>query len=315
MNVKIQETAPGDYGSKTGRLTEDLGFDVLVIDQPEQSNGVLPNGERKGDATVASTLIYGREDAVLTDPAFTTEQAKTIGDWVDAHRRNLTDIFVTHGHGDHWFGAELLAARFGARIVATSGTITQMHAAIAARPLLWDKVYPGIPSTSVKAVTVPDNRLPLEGHECVIVEVGRADTEGNTVLHIPDLQLVVAGDVIYNGAHMYLGESFAARGFNLWRKAIDKVVALNPSHIVCGHQNRSLDDAAARTIAETRQYLAVAEHLLTTESTAEEFFFAMINRYPDYVARTVLWASASGIYGVREHPGDDVAQLLLAGWL
>ena len=32
----------------------------------------------------------------------------------------MTDIFVTHGHGDHWFAAGLLAERFGARIVAFS---------------------------------------------------------------------------------------------------------------------------------------------------------------------------------------------------
>jgi glyoxylase-like metal-dependent hydrolase (beta-lactamase superfamily II) len=315
MNIQTHETAAREDRTEAGHLSGEFGYEVLVIDQPEQSNGALPNGERKGDATVSTTLIYGSEDAVLIDTAFTTDQAKAIGDWIETHARNLTDIFVTHGHGDHWFAAELLSDRFDARIVASAGTIVQMHAAVAARPLLWDKVYPGIPSTSVKAVGLPDNRLSLEGHQCIIVEVGHADTEDNSVLHVPELELVVAGDVIYNGAHMYLGECFAAGGFGSWRGAIDKVEALNPSHIVCGHQNKNLDDQSARTIAETRQYLATAEQLLATENTAEDFFFAMIDSYPDYVARTVLWASASGIYGIREHPGEDVAPLLLAGWL
>ena len=35
----------------------------------------------------------------------------------------------------------------------------------AARPLLWDKVYTGIPPSPVTAVTVPDNRFTLEGHD------------------------------------------------------------------------------------------------------------------------------------------------------
>ena len=295
--------------------TATLTYDVFVNDPPSQNNGLLPNGEPKGGSPVASTLIYGSEDAVLTDPAFTTDQAHALGDWVAGKGRNLTDIFITHGHGDHWFAAGLLAERFGARVVATAGTIAQMHANIAARPILWDKVYPGIPPSPVTAVMVPGNRFTLEGHDLVIVEVGHSDSDDTSVLHIPDLGLVVAGDVIYNGAHLWLGESVVVGGFGPWRDAIDKVEALKPRHIVCGHQNRQLDDDAERTIAETRQYLDDADELLRTENTAVDFFNAKIERYTNHLARTVLWASASALYGVREHPGEDIGQILVAGWL
>ena len=243
------------------------------------------------------------------------DQAQALGDWVAGKGRNLTDIFITHGHGDHWFAAGLLAERFGARVVATAGTIAQMHVSVAARPFLWDKVYPGIPPSPVTAVTVPGNRLVLEGHEMVMVEVGHADTEDNSVLHIPELGLVVAGDVIYNGAHVYLGEAVTVGGFGPWRDAIDKVEALRPRHIVAGHQNKQLDDDAGRTIAETRQYLDDADELLRTESTAVGFFNAKVERYPDLLARTVLWAGATALYGVREHPSEEVGQILVAGWL
>ena len=295
-----------------------IAYDVFVNDPPPQDNGFLPNGDPKGGSPVASTLIYGAQDAVLTDPGFTADRARALGDWVAAKGRNLTDIFVTHGHGDHWFAAGLLADRFGARVVATPGTIAQMHVSVAARPLLWDRVYPGIPPSPVTAVTVPGNRLTLEGHDLVMVEVGHADTDDNSVLHVPDLALVVAGDVIYNGAHIYLGESVTVGGFGPWRDAIDQVEALRPRHIVAGHQNKHLDDDARRTIAETRQYLDDSDELLRTESTAVGFFNAKVARYPDYLARTVLWAGASAVYDVREHPGEnaeDLAQILVAGWL
>ena len=140
-----------------------------------------------------------------------------------------------------------------------------MRGNAAARPLLWDKVYTGIPPTPVTAVTVPDNRFTLEGHELVIVEVGNTDSDDTTVLHVPDLDLVVAGDVIYNGVHMYLAQPAIEGGFGPWRAAIDKVEALKPRHIVAGHQNKELDDDAERTIAETRQYLDDAQALLRTE--------------------------------------------------
>ena len=227
----------------------------------------------------------------------------------------MTDIFITHGHGDHWFAAGLLAERFGARVVATASTIAQMQGNVATRPLLWDKLYAGlIPPSSVTAVTVPDNRFTLEGHDLVMVDVGHGDADGNSVLHVPDLGLVVAGDVIYNGVHMYLGQS-ATTGFGPWREAIDKVEALGPRHIVCGHQDKRLDDDAKRTIEQTRQYLDDADDLLRTENTAVGFFNAKIERYPDYLGRLILWVTARALYGVREHPGENPAQITLSSWL
>ena len=292
-----------------------LAYDVFVNDPPPQ-DGFLPNGEPKRFSPMASTLIYGGEDAVITDPGMTEDQARTLGDWVAAKGRNVTDIFITHGHGDHFFAAGLLAERFGARVVATDGTIAQMHGSVATRPLLWDKLYPGlIPPSPVTAVTVPDNRVTLEGHDLVMVDVGHGDADDNSVLHVPDLGLVVAGDVIYNGVHMYLAQRAVVGSFDPWRNAIDKVASLKPRHIVAGHQKKQLDDDASCTIAETWQYLDDADELLETKPTAIEFFEAKIERYPNHLGRTVLWAGACGLYGVREHPEQDVAQVVLDAWL
>jgi glyoxylase-like metal-dependent hydrolase (beta-lactamase superfamily II) len=166
----------------------------------------------------------------------------------------------------------------------------------------------------VTAVTVPGNRLALEGEDLVIVEVGHTDTEATSVLHAPDLGLVVAGDVIYNGAHLYLSESWLA-GLENWRSAIDQVESLGARHIIAGHQNSKLDDDAARTIADTREYLDVAEELLRTENTAVDYFNAMVERYPDRLGRTVLWATAQAVFGIREHPGEDPVQFIAGGWL
>jgi glyoxylase-like metal-dependent hydrolase (beta-lactamase superfamily II) len=294
--------------------TDGLTHDVFINDPPPQDNGVLPNGEPRLFPPLASTLISGAQDAVLIDPGFTAERVRVLGDWVASKDRNVTDIFITHGHGDHWFATGLLAERFGARVVATAGTMSQMHANVAARPFVWDKVYPGIPPSPVTAVTVPGDRFTLEGKDLVIVEVGHTDTEATSVLHVPDLGLVVAGDVIYNGAHLYLSESSLA-GLNKWRSAIDQVEALGARHIVAGHQDSKLDDDAARTIADTREYLDVAEEQLRTQNTAADYFNAMVERYPDRLGRTVLWATAQAVFGIREHPGEDPTQFIAAGWL
>jgi hypothetical protein len=114
---------------------------------------------------------------------------------------------------------------------------------------------------------------------------------------------------------MFLGESVLVGGFGPWREAIDKVEALKPRRIVAGHQNNQIDDDAERTITETRQYLDDADELLRTENTAVDFFNAKVERYPTHPGRTVLWAGASALYGVREHPEGDIAHIIGAGFL
>ena len=291
-----------------------LSYDVFVNDPPPQS-GRLPNGEPKLFSPMASTLVYGDTNAILTDPGLTAGQAKVLGDWVAAKNRNVTDIFITHGHGDHWFAADSLAKQFGARIVATTGTIQQMRAGLGTRPLIWDKIYTDIPESPVTAVAVPGNLLAVDGHEARIVEVGNTDTTDTSVLHVPDLDLVVAGDVIYNGVHMFLGQAVVVDGsLRPWRAAIDMVEALAPRHIVAGHQNKQHDDDARRTIEETRQYLDDADDAMRTQHSALDYFNAKIARYPNHLGRTVLWATANAIYDAREAPGEDVRQILVRSW-
>ena len=78
--------------------TDELTYDAFISDPPPQDNGALPNGEPRLFPPLASTLISGAEDAVLVDPGFTTEAARALGDWVAGKDRNVTDIFIAHGH-------------------------------------------------------------------------------------------------------------------------------------------------------------------------------------------------------------------------
>ena len=161
-------------------------------------------------------------------------------------------------------------------------------------------------------MTVPDNRFTLEGQDLVIVEVGYTDTDASSVLHVPDLGLVVAGDVIYNGAHLYLSETRSQASTLGGRDRPGR--GARARHIVAGHQNPKLDDDAARTIAETREYLDVAEELFAPR-TLPWLLQRDGRRYPDRLGRTVLWATAQAVFGIREHPGEDPVQFIAGGWL
>jgi hypothetical protein len=61
-----------------------LSYDVFVSDPiPQNVTGLLPNGETHMFSPLSTTLIYGKNDAVLVDPPLTTDQAKAVGDWVE----------------------------------------------------------------------------------------------------------------------------------------------------------------------------------------------------------------------------------------
>src|SRR5215469_1287832 len=76
----------------------------------------------------ASTLISGARDAVLVDAFMTVKQATALADWVATKGKNLTTVYITHGHGDHWFGVGTLLERFpNARAVATPAVVRHMR--------------------------------------------------------------------------------------------------------------------------------------------------------------------------------------------
>jgi glyoxylase-like metal-dependent hydrolase (beta-lactamase superfamily II) len=288
---------------------ETLGYEVFVSDPIALNvDGPLPNGEPRMFAPLSSTLIFGARDAVLTDPPLTIDQGKAVGDWIEASGKTLTHIFATHGHGDHWFTAGMLSERFGAQLVASAGTIEQMHVTISVRDIFWDNLWPGqVPDVAVTAVVAPDGRVSLEGRDLLIVDVGHGDTDDSAALHAPDLGLVVAGDAVYNGVHQFLGESTDG-GRDRWRQAIGAVAALGARWAVAGHKDKELDDAAARVIRETRDYLDAVDELLPKCSTAVDFFNAMVARYPNrHLGRATLWAGARVLYA-------DVDNAL-GGWL
>ena len=106
-----------------------LNWDVFVTPGIPIATSDLPPGVKQAMfQAIASTLIYGKRDAVLVDAFMTVKQADALVDWVAASGKNLTTIYITHGHGDHWFGIGALLEHFpNARAVATPDVVRVMR--------------------------------------------------------------------------------------------------------------------------------------------------------------------------------------------
>ena len=246
----------------------------------------------------ASTLIYGERDAVLVDAFMTVAQANALADWVAAHRKNLTTIYITHGHGDHWFGVGTLLERFpNAKAVATPNSVEAMHGNVSPQALdgVWKAAFPGqIPDKLVMAEEMNGNVIDLEGQELVAVELGHTDTDNTTCLNVPSIGLVVAGDAVYNDVHVYLAESNRETRRE-WIAALDKIEALKPRAVVASHKRPENKDDP-RIIEETRQYIRDFDRLAETTTTAQLLYDEMLQLYPSRVnPGWALWSSARAL--------------------
>jgi len=263
------------------------GIPIVMSDPP-------PDGGETRFQAMASTLIHGRRDAVLVDAFMTVAQANALADWIAAKGKNLTAIYLTHGHGDHWFGLGTLLRRFPrARAVATPDAVRMMrlHASPEILPL-WKASFPGqIPDNLVIAEELSGNVLELEGEELVSVELGHTDTDHTTCLHVPSIGLVVAGDAAYNDVHLYLVES-NPQTRREWIAALNRIDALEPRAVVASHKRPTNDDSP-RIVEETRQYIRDFDRLVETTRTPRELYDRMLEIYPNRVnPGWALWSSA-----------------------
>jgi glyoxylase-like metal-dependent hydrolase (beta-lactamase superfamily II) len=275
-------------------MTHTLTYETLVVDGVSRAAGSLPTGERFVTSPLALTLIMGEQDAVLVDAPYSYGQIERTRAWIEATGKRLTAVYVTHAHGDHWLGAEELLQSFpAATLYATSTTAARMKVeAVEGRAQMWDRVLPDlIPPCSLLPEIVPAEGLLLEGHQLVPVELGHTDTDDTTGLWVPSLRLFVAGDAVYNGAHLMLMET-GDGGFDAWLAAIDKIEALNPRFIVAGHKAPGAPDDAGAAIRDTRKYLNDARRTLSTSSSAREFYDTMLALHPQRMNPSPLWYGA-----------------------
>ncbi len=273
-------------------MTNRLQWDVLVSAQiPVVTSDLPPGASEMKWSPISSTLISGKRDAVLVDTAITVDQNQKLVDWIAHSGKNLTAIYATHGHGDHFFGANTIQKKFPkARFVATSEVIAVMRkqASVPVVESYWKPRFPGqIDSTLLIADELKDGVLELEG------PLGHTDTDSTTCLHVPSIGLAVCGDALYNDVHLHLGESNADRRKE-WIAALDTIESLKPVAAIAGHKRLGAPDTP-NNIEATRKYIRDFDRIASYTKTALDLYSEMLAIYPERVNPAVLWYSAQAV--------------------
>jgi glyoxylase-like metal-dependent hydrolase (beta-lactamase superfamily II) len=282
-----------------------LSWKLLTKKRDSSTQGLPPGKEDLAWVTNTATLIYGQRDAILVDTFLSVQHSKELVNWVVASGKNLTIIYVTHAHGDHFFGLKLLLDRFpDARAFATASSVAGMQNQIDPKFVksFWEPRFPGqVPSQLVAPEILKQDMLYLEGEELRVIGLGHTDTANSTALHVPSIGLVVSGDAVYNNTHPYLAEC-NDKARDEWLGALDKIEALHPTAVVAGHG--VLDpDSSPRHIEQTRAYIRDFNQVVANTTTAMDLYEKMLTLYPNRVNPGSLWATAKVLKGNAQASG------------
>lgn len=246
-----------------------------------------------------STLISAGGSAVLVDALMTVEEGNRLADWVLASGSTLSTVYVTHAHADHFFGAAALLRRIPtARLVSRTEIATAAAEQTAPGYLrVWRGFFPGqIAEPPLVPETVDGDDLMVGTQQVRTILVGSSDVDVSSVVHVPDLDLVISGDVAYNGVHLWLaGSTVASR--SRWLDALDRVEQLEPRTVITGHKDPSApDDHAARVLDESRQYLQDFGAAVALSGSPAELIATMLRRHGNLGNEYTLWLSAHSQY-------------------
>jgi glyoxylase-like metal-dependent hydrolase (beta-lactamase superfamily II) len=281
-------------------MSNRLHWEVFVSTEARVvTSDLAPGATERRWSPISATLVSGQRDAVLVDTFVTIEQNRTLTELLARAGKNLKTIYATHGHGDHFFGVNIIRERFpNARFVASLEVIAVMRRQASKEVIdsFWTSRFPGqIDANPAIAEELAGGVIEIEGHELVSVPLGHTDTDNTTCLHVPSVGLVVAGDAAYNDVHLYLAESNPETRKE-WISALDTIESLKPSTVVAGHKRPGSDDVP-EIIEETRQYIRDFDRVASATESAEQLYRDMRALYPDRLNPGALWSSARGVKG------------------
>jgi glyoxylase-like metal-dependent hydrolase (beta-lactamase superfamily II) len=227
---------------------------------------------------VNSHIVEFPTQLFVIDAQYTLPFGREVAAYAAGLGKPLTRLYVTHYHPDHLLGAAAFSAPLFA-LESVAAKIAKAGDRVAREE--HEKVGDDIPTTARR----PDRCVP-EGDEIVDgvrIEHRRlrsAETEDALIIALPDASTVIAQDLIYNRAHLFLGE----RNFDAWRAALRQYRSLPYDVVLPGHGapgGKALYDGMI-------EYLDFAENALQRSATAADFRQRMLERFPNHGCRKIL---------------------------
>jgi glyoxylase-like metal-dependent hydrolase (beta-lactamase superfamily II) len=212
-----------------------------VIDLRRVAEGVFVARTEPLDVNV--TVVLGGDTALVIDTLSTEAQAAALHEAVRAITQLPLTVLVTHFHFDHCLGTAVLAD--GGRPVwghpYTAIELTDRGRHWQTRwHRDWVSEHPELAAGLAAArIHAPDHlvrhaeSLDLGGRTVMVSHPGRAHTAGDLVAYLPDVDVLVAGDIVEQGSPPDFTDAYPME----WPEALGRVLdaITTETRVVPGH--------------------------------------------------------------------------------
>ena len=167
----------------------------------------------------------------------------------------LRYVVVTHYHADHIYGLQTLA-QAGAKVIGHASAREYLNSDTAQRRLEASRIdlAPWIDANTrlVPAdqwLDTQETRFRLGSMDFVVDHVGPAHTPEDVVVFVPQLGVLFAGDLFFQGRIPFVGQADS----RLWIQALNRLMKYQPKIVIPGHGPASTNPMVDMTM--TRDYL------------------------------------------------------------
>lgn len=197
---------------------------------------------RYAELDLSVGLVLGSERALVVDTRGDDAQGAELAEAVRGVTSLPWDVVVTHGHFDHCFGTSALLP---ARVWAHEGCAEHLRRTTGQQRAKWIEHYRSEDRADVAEalartrVVLPDHlvtasaQLDLGDRVVRLLHLGVGHTDHDLVVHVPDAEVVFAGDLVEQGA----APDFEDARPRYWPSTADELLRLAPSVVVPGHGN------------------------------------------------------------------------------
>jgi glyoxylase-like metal-dependent hydrolase (beta-lactamase superfamily II) len=228
-----------------------------------------------------SVIVEGEHEVMLVDAQLTKTNAERVLEEIKGTKKPLSIVYITHEHADHFLGLEVFREAYpGVRIIANSAVTDRINKVYQEKVDKWKKILGSGATSHVVAIEKFDgNFIEFESSRIEVLKDVQGDTNENTMLWIPGQRILISGDVLFNGMHVYTAETDSkARG--KWLNSLQKIRELKPSVVIPGHSKVGAPLDASTAVDFTENYLLAFEEELKKAKDPDSFINAMKERFP-----------------------------------
>lgn len=200
------------------------------------------------------TLVVGDDAALLVDTLSTPHQAAELAAAARAVTSRPWSVINTHHHFDHCFGNATLAGDPPRPVYAHEATVRLLRdEAERVREQAYREMLPTRPELAAELADVPilapdqsvtsATTVELGGRRVELRHLGRGHTAGDLVVQVPDADVLIAGDLVEEGAPPSFEDSYPIE----WPETLAQLLRMTgPGTVVVPGHGALVDEAYVR---------------------------------------------------------------------